>query len=491
MKRLSLILLALPALAAADLNYQLKPDLAAKSVRVAVQLDEADDKVEMRIPAWCPGFYFILDYQKKISKVKATDEAGKPLEVVRKDERGWAVSNPRKGPITFSYSVLGDDPGLGFFGVNVRDHTVFTNGAATFMYPAGRLEEKVNLKLVLPENWRVATAMTKASDGAYTAGGYDELIDHPLQMGAFEVRKFVVGGVPFEAVYVSTDKAYAANLDEETERLRKLSIPAVKLFGTIPFKKFVYIVHLSVGNFGGGLEHRASTVFATPNSKPLGIDTLATHEYLHAWNVKQIRPKVLGPFDYTQRVRTKNLWFAEGVTDYYAQIHAYQSGLEDENFLIRQLGMEINSLQGSKIRLQKTLEEACYETWDNGGFGYGDLSYYTKGLVAGLILDAAIRSQTEGEKSLDDVMRLLYKRHALPKPGFEETGILATINEVAGADLSDVYRRTVQSVEEVPYEVLRGIGLEVQQRQGGGFGLRKDPNASAAAKARLAEWLKR
>ncbi|MCS7065990.1 MAG: hypothetical protein NZL85_06905 [Fimbriimonadales bacterium] len=37
-------------------------------------------------------------------------------------------------------------------------------------------------------------------------------------------------------------------------------------------------------------------------------------------NVKHFRPAVLGPFDYTREARTKNLWFAEGVTQYYTYL---------------------------------------------------------------------------------------------------------------------------------------------------------------------------
>src|SRR5687767_14472012 len=103
MRRLFLLLACLPAIASADLAYKLTPDLPAKSIRVALTLDKADSQVEMRIPPWCPGFYFLLNYQDKISGVKATDAQGKLLTVTKKDSRGWLVANPSKGLVTFSY----------------------------------------------------------------------------------------------------------------------------------------------------------------------------------------------------------------------------------------------------------------------------------------------------------------------------------------------------------------------------------------------------
>ncbi|HVL39665.1 MAG TPA: PDZ domain-containing protein [Fimbriimonadaceae bacterium] len=462
MKWLLPILAALPAFAQGDVHYTLTPDLPARSVRISLRLDDAKAQEELRIPAWCPGFYFIQNYQNKISDVRATDASGKELKVGKRDARAWVIENPAQGPITFSYRVLGDDGGLGFFGVSVRPHTVFVNGPAAFVYSPARMLEKQRLSLRLPEKWQVATGLESEPNGTLVSNDYDEFIDHPLQLGLFERRKFAIDGVPYEVVFVSTNQQYAPDLEGETERIRRLTIPATKMMGGVPFKRYVYLVHLATGNFGGGLEHRASTVLAVPNSRPLDMDSLVTHEFFHVWNVKHIRPKVLGPFDYTQPVRTRNLWFAEGVTDYYAQLHAYQSGLNDENWLLQQLTYQIRELQFSMNRTKLTLEDTSLRAWENGGFGVGDLSYYNKGLVVGLLFDAAIRSATNGQRSLDHVFRLMMPRHQLPKPGYEEEGVLKALNEVAGRDLSALYKAMVQSTEELPYEVLKGIGLRLR-----------------------------
>ncbi len=458
-RRALLTLALLPAIAAADLHYTLAPEPQHKSVRVTIVVEKPNATETFRIPAWCPGFYFLLNYEKKISDFKAVDGAGKELAVEHGfDPRQWTVKDPSKKPITISYRVLGDDPGLGFFGTSVIAHTAFVNGPSAFMYDPERLTEPVSLKVTLPDRWDIATSMDSAP-GGYKASGYDELADHPIQMGHFERRKFEIKRVPFEVIFVSKDQQYRPNLTDETERLRRLSAPAIELFGGAPFKRYVYIFHLAVGDFNGGLEHRASNTQAINNTRPLGIDELATHEYFHAWNVKNIRPKVLGPFDYTRPNRTSNLWFAEGVTDYYAYLTAYRTGLHDANWLMRSISGQIRDLQRSKVRLQKTLAQSSSETWENGGFGIGDLSYYTKGLLVGWIFDAAIRGATNGQKSLDDVMRLMYARYRLPQVGYAEDGILNAINEVGGTDFTELYHRMVDSTDDLPYEQVRQMGL--------------------------------
>lgn len=419
-------------------------------------------ETEVRIPAWCPGYYVLQNYQKKISDLRIADADGKPLPYSTPDERGWKIKAAAGTKLAISYRVLGDDPGLGFFAVSVKPHTVFINGPAAFLYAAGRLEEPVRIRFNLPAEWEVATAMDPGEGGVWTSGGYDELTDHPIQLGLFKRRKFQVEGIPFEAVFVSETQTVNADVDEEARQLAQLSRPAIKMMGGAPFKRYLYLIHLAIGDFSGGLEHRASTVLAVGNGRRLRLNELATHEFYHSWNVKQIRPKVLGPFDYTKAVRTRNLWFAEGVTDYYAHIHAYQSGIVPLSRMLQGFSQQISELDSSQTRKVKTVEEASLGAWEGGSMGTGDLSYYTKGSIAGLVFDAVIRARTAGKKSLDDVMRLLYERTRLPRPGYEEDELLKTMSEVAGTDLSELYRKVVQSTEEVPYGELKALGLRVR-----------------------------
>ena len=59
-------------------------------------------------------------------------------------------------------------------------------------------------------------------------------------------------------------------------------------------------------------------------------------------------------------------------------------------------------------------------------------------------------------------MRLLMQRHNPPKPGYGEDEIRATVNEVAGRDLTALYNRLARSTEEMPFaECLGYAGLSV------------------------------
>lgn len=466
MKRFFLFLLLVPALVPAQIQYTLTPEPDNSDVRVTITSNSPDNAIGYYLPAWVPGYYVLLHNEQKISDVKAVDAKGNSLGIESQiDPHEWVVDTPRHGQVTFSYHVKGDDAGLGFFATNVRENTAFVLGGSAFMYVEGRKEEPTTLTISKPKGWDVATSMSSTPDGAYHARDYDEFIDHPIDLGHFVTRNFTADGVPFQVVFMMENGLYpAAQADYEANRISKLVLPAMNMFGKAPFSRYVFHMHLMVGNFGGGLEHQASVTIATPPRQPhLDIDDLITHEFFHAWNVKNIRPSVLGPFDYTKEDRTDNLWFAEGVTDYYAKLNAYRSGLNDsEDYLFPAFSNEIKTYQSGTSRLSKTLADASRGAWEGGSEGTGDLSYYNKGQLAGWILDAAIRQATGGQKSMDDVLRYMYSVYHLPdKPGYPENGILLAINYVSGRDLSELYERLIYSTEDMPYSKLEAIGIRV------------------------------
>ncbi|RYG81394.1 M61 family peptidase, partial [bacterium] len=355
---------------------------------------------------------------------------------------------------------------LGFFWSLLTPKLGFINGPSLYMWADGRKEEPTRLKIDAPDGWDVATAMTKTDDGVYTAGDYDELLDSPIQMGAMQRRQFEVNGLPFEVVWVvGNNEGFQPDLDAETDRIRRGSAPAIALFGGAPFKRYTYIIHLGVGDFAGGLEHRSSTVIAMPNIPILHLDDLATHEYFHAWNVKSIRPVALGPFDYTAPVRVKDLWFSEGVTDYYAKLTAYQAGQKNRQWVFESFGNALEEIDQSGAGKRMTVEDASSQAWENGGFGVQDFSYYTKGLLAGLVFDVRLRARSNGKVSLDDAMRTLYKSGALPKPGFADGEIRRVLIELGGADMAALYDATIRGKGQVPVPLVaddfRALGMRV------------------------------
>ncbi|MCW5933734.1 MAG: M61 family metallopeptidase [Fimbriimonadia bacterium] len=467
------------------------PNPELKKFRVLIKVQGAtQDRLKFVIPAWCPGFYLLLNYERDISEVRALDSKGLSLKVEKEGDRSWVVSAPDKTETTLEYEVAARDGGFGFFRCAMSEKNAFVSGPAAFMYLDGHKEKPTELRVFVPEGWKIATGMQKTdAPNVFTAKNYDEFIDSPVELGDLWMGEFKVGEVLFEV-------SIAGNLSEERrgrwmEQMKKVSETSIALMGSAPFKRYVYIIHVGGGgSFFGGLEHLYSTVLSMFPGAP-SLAGLAAHELFHTWNVKHIRPFVLGPFDYTGPVRTKNLWFAEGVTEYYAKLIVARSGLHGETELLRELSGEISGLQNNPARLRVTLADSSYKVWEaNNSIGYGGLNYYNKGCVVGLLLDLKIREVTKNKKSLDDVMRLMMTRYGLPKPGYAEDGILKACSEVAGTDLTEFYNRLVESIEELPYdEVLAAAGLMLEKGERR-WTLKRAENPTPEQLVILEGWLK-
>lgn len=427
------------------------------------------------IPTWTPGWYQTMPYSEGIRDMHAENERGESLPIQPVNHYSWRIDTGGAQTVRLHYRVLARDEGMGFFGVAMGAHHAYINGAAAFVYEMGSKKVPHEVRFRLPTGWQVATAMDFVSQSeqrpfgdvrdTFVAPNYDELIDSPIQMGRFEMREFRARGVPMRVVFASETGNILCNMQRIATDFQRIANVGIDLFGGAPFRRYLFIVHLSGRGFGGGLEHLNSTVLNVPDRRDLNINELAAHEYFHAWNVKRIRPQVLGPFDYTQPVRTRALWWCEGVTDYYATVLLVRSGLIGDRDFWQDMEREIHTLENNPARSRVTLEEASWNVWEGNGMGYGGLSYYNKGKVVGFLLDIAIRGLTNNRKSLDDVMRFLMERYAYPKPGFEEDGILQAINRVVAQDMSALYRQMVASTEPLPYdEILKYIGFRLERQ---------------------------
>lgn len=452
------------------------------SQRLHVRIEEdhlTDPKAEFAIPAWAPGYYQILQYQNDIENVHASDGNGRSLPITHPSARVWAVNTEgltsTPGRIVLEYDVHAHDQGLGFFGsaVEAEHDRAYVNGASAFLYEVGKTNRPVRLETTLPTGWKLATPLDTAPTPvpnanlakSYVAESYDAFIDCPLQFGKFAITAFDADDVHFQCVCAGGqdwDKARVAAV------LKKIVHTAIGVFGKAPFKHYVFFYHVGGAGFEGGLEHHNSTVIHLSENLQDGssdeFQSVTAHEFFHAWNVKRLRPTGLGPFDYTQPVRTPSLWWAEGVTDYYADLILYRAGLRDRNWLLKDLSNRINELDANPARLVVSLEEASRKAWEGASEGFGGLSYYLKGSLVGLYFDLRLRALTGGRRTLDDVMRLLDTDYGSKSRAYPEEALLAALEAVAQTDLHSEYAALIRTPGDIPWNTaLSGAGMTLHR----------------------------
>lgn len=459
------------------ISYEVKPLVSEKSFRVQMDIPKVRDlTVRLQIPVWSPGAYRVGDYAANIKDISATDTKGTPLRVFHPEPNTWDVSANGAQTIRVSYTVQNSDVEAAD-GAPKRAHI---SGPRTYMYVVGRKTEPVELSLVPPPGarvWKIAIGLepAKASKAApqddatsgkfrYTASSYDVLADAPVEMGDFAEDSFVAGGKRHQVVLYGN----YANIDRAklVEFCKRVAENETAFFGDAPFPHYVFMFRASGGNRGGagGLEHLSSTEISILGTVNDSVRSVIAHEYFHLWNVKRIRPFVLGPFDYVSPPRTANLWWSEGVTSYYGDLLSRRADLNTDEQYLAHLGSVISEQQNNPARLAVSADESSMRVWE-GGFGFGGLNYYTKGELIGLCLDLEIRKRTGNKKSLDDVIKALYDqcKRGLG-PGFGEDDIKVTINKVCGQDLSAFYDLLARGVEELPLAQCLGYaGLSLGQ----------------------------
>jgi predicted metalloprotease with PDZ domain len=456
--------------------------------------DLVQPKVELHMPVWTPGYYQIMDYARGVSDFSATDGAGRELKWSHDDLETWSVETGGAGTIEVTYSVRAVRQ---FCAESYLDETYgYACSAGVFLYEDGRLDQPVEVELDLPAEWTAATGLA-AVDGkphAFHAANYDELYDCPILMGPLEQIEFTVRGVPH--AFVATELG-DFDRDEFIGDITRMIEAAVAIVDDIPYERYQF---LAIGPGPGGIEHANTCAVgyspANGRSPTRSRRTLnfLTHEYFHLFNAKRIRPIELGPFDYRRPNRTRMLWVAEGFTVYYEHLILKRAGLTDRDDVLGALAGAIGSNESRPGRLVQSAADASWNTWKDGPFG-GDekttVNCYTKGTVLGLLLDLAIRHETHNERSLDDVMRLLYREyHQKQNRGYTEAEFRAACEEVAGAPLTEIldYASTNAEIDYAKYLGYAGLALElppaVDETR-----ITPLPNATPAQQAILDAWL--
>ena len=311
--------------------------------------------------------------------------------------------------------------------------------------------------------------------GLFFAQSYDFLADCPTKLGRFQKFGFESHGVPIDVV---VDGPGDVEFDHEAwlANIKKITDTQGEIFGGFPFDRYTFLYTASPNGGGGGLEHLTSTaiglsVEGLQDSPRAGVGVTA-HEFFHLWNVKRIRPRALGPFDYTRPVRTTALWLMEGVTSYYTDVTLARCGLRSEEDFWSGMARHIGRLESSSGRGHVSSADASYLTWDSLPGGRR-ISYYNSGLVMGLLLDLEIRAQSRNRRSLDDFMRSLYRLCQDRGAGFDDADLVTVANDVSGGDFAEWFDRYVYGTMVPPYrEILAHAGLLYVEERAEGVTLR-------------------
>lgn len=465
---ISLSAIVLSAVASAEIDYRVKVNSTEKRFEVAMVVPAPAGSLSVQIPNWSPGAYFFMPGGPSIHDLAAIDIHGRPLTVTQTDQSTWSIMASGDGPVTFRYWISTRGGGFGRPGTD--DSFVQLSGPSTYMYVVGRKKERCQVTFDVPTGWPVVVGLDRVSGPSNTYGAptYDVLADNPMSTGQIIVDHYNLRGKEHYVVLEGAAKS-EVNREKLLKDCRFVSAAETDFWGGAPYHKYVW--HFSVYSApdgAGGLEHLSSTQIGLASGEGQRAQSVLSHEYFHLWNVKRIRAKVLGPFDYETLPKTGALWWLEGVTDYYAWLLPYRYGEWELPTFYNGIIRNYTTVERNPAHLTVSPNDASLRVGEtNGGRGNSNgyqISYYNLGWLCGLCLDTEIRAKTNGKRSLDDVIHGLYDLCKNDKPGFEEDEIRKQCIRFGGPTMGDFYDRIVMKPGELPIaEQLAKMGLKFEQ----------------------------
>ncbi|HEY0706906.1 MAG TPA: PDZ domain-containing protein [Polyangia bacterium] len=434
------------------------PSPQSHELVVTMKIPAFADPTEVRIgmPAWAPGSYMVRDFARHVYDLEVRDERGRPLPLTRLDKQRWEIE-AAGAAVTVSYRVFA-------FEESVRtslfdDQHAFWNGSSLFFYVEDELDRACEVEVSPRAGWRVSTALPPVARKKHTflAASYDELADSPFEVGTHDLHTFRVGRTDFEvAIFGRTN----ADVERLLGDLRRVVAATGRLFGGFPFTRYLFIIH-NLGARGGGLEHANS---CTLDIAGLGFEDdkayqrfaeLAAHEFFHAWNVKRIHDRVLGPFDYERENYTRLLWFHEGFTEYMESIVLLRAGVIDGQTYLDDLAEEWPRYVSRPGRNTTPLSELSFEAWTKlykpaDNHTNRSVSYYEKGKWVAVILEVLLREATRGRQGVEDLFVSLWENFGQKNRGLDEEDIREAIASIAGQPFDDYFARYIHGTEELP-----------------------------------------
>ena len=483
------------------MHYRIEAaDLHAHLYGVTLTIEQPAANQRVSLPVWIAGSYMVREFAKQITGISAR-QGKRHVAVHQLDKATWTVDCEANKPLTLHYQVHAHDDSVRTAWLTTERG--FFNGTSLCLQAEGLEDVPHQLELVAESfhapvgkhlastKWQVATGLTPVKTnregfGTYVAANYDELVDCPVEMGAFWSGSFKACGIKHRFVVAGATPTFdGERLLRDSQKICETAIRFWhgKKHSATPHKNYVFMLN-AVADGYGGLEHRNSTALicnradlprlddAKPSDGYITLLGLISHEYFHTWNVKRLRPAEFARYDYRQENYTELLWFFEGFTSYYDDLLLRRAGLIDDAQYLKLLNKTINQVLQTPGRDVHSVAQSSFEAWtkyyrQDANSPNLTVSYYTKGALVALCLDLSLRQHgvKDHSVSLDDVMRALWVRCCTGRHDgpMTEADVLAVLKELTGRSWTAEFKAWVHGTRDLPLEkLLAHHGVTVQ-----------------------------
>jgi len=393
-------------------------------------------------------------YAYYLRDITAGDASGNSLSVNETGDARWWLGLPdNKSPVTLSYKALlkHDERDWGWGpdeAPYAKDDCIFWTGRALFIVSE---VSNIELSFELPAGWRVSTPWQPVDGKRHTfyVKDRDDLTE-----------SFVLAGTHSEHLAKSGDTEILLAIGGRFKKAKDVMQSTVedflnaytKLFDGAPKNRMLLVANPydKRGSMDGGVFGRSISLLMGGDLNEAGRSRWAPfvgHEVFHVWNGQAIS------------YSGQEYWFSEGFTNYYSTVISARLGLTSEadflNRMERACKLYLSKQGGLSIRDAGSSKSSHFEL------------VYEGGSLIGAALDLQIRKLTNNEKSLDDVMKQMYREFGITGTKYAMQDVIRIINTVSGADFEEFFQKYVSARERLPLEEYFGYaGLDVRVELG-------------------------
>ena len=481
MKHLLLVLL-LPLFTAAfnpvqnDRNYQANIDLTNivdDMVKVALVVPVLEvDEVIYDMPKIVPGTYKIYDYGQFVNDFKAFDSKGNELKFEKLNENQWRIFNAYElYKIEYWVSDSYDLSGNKIFapaGTSIEEDAFLLNNFGFIGYLQELEDVPFTLEIDKPSSMYGTTSLQEISRSdakdLFEAKDYFELHDCPILYAAPDTASILVAGMPITiGVYSKEGKIKAAEIRDAL--IPVFEAAATYLGGTLPAPRYTIMVYgltLRQSMSGtGALEHHTSTVVNMPDVngnylKMFGYENpmqmyrdIVAHEFFHIVTPLNIHSEQIADYDFINPQTSEHLWFYEGVTEYNSMISQARSGVVSfEDFLD-----EIKSKMEGSRRYNQNIPFTEMSKYSLSFFGNQFNNVYEKGALIGLAVDLKLRSLSEGEFGLINLLEDMWQVYGADT-FFVDEDLFSILAAKSFPQMEEFFVRHIAGTQPLPLEDL-------------------------------------
>lgn len=438
---------------------------SSRRISVGIDIDGPFTQpiLKLDFPRWVPGSYFLREPIQHMTEFIAKDDSGSVLKSFRHNVDAMKIKIPQGAKtISITYKLLATE--LSCRSNHLDSSHIHMMPPFTWFLPTSGIEgHRINLKhsisLHVPSSWTAATQYQMDSSASckgaltgnqgttymFSANNRDELLDGIIEANQNENICWQVEG---RNHILKLWDSGGHPIDQEMLEKFKLDMNKVikehhALFGVPPWDNYVTVIQLTEKQ-RGGLEHLNSQTSMLPRQclMPNHADeyrdlvSLFSHEYLHQWNVKRLRPRNFLDYDLQKEVHSDLLWWFEGCTSWLGDMICVRSGAWSEKDWRKDWMRKMKRTTTRNGMEFESLSQSSHDAWIHLYRGHSfsresQISYYNEGELAIFCLDAELQRRSNGQNGICDLMVILCQKHAIEYDSATQLGV--THNDIRKA----------------------------------------------------------